>query len=167
MIFFTRALYDAQQPGSGTRREADRTWTRRVKQYRRYSEVVLPLLPASVRQLCREGLHDATVRSAKQAGNRLSLVLDTSGAVTKFADGTVKLTFKGVHGRPRIGTVKGRWWLYEEAHLSANARFSVHMLFDKGELVVDADDLVLTYKRSRARKAGLRALLKSLGVGAG
>jgi hypothetical protein len=115
-----------------------------VKEYARYSAVVLPLLPAPVAKLCRAGLHDARIISAHQRGTIVKLVLDTSGALTDLRGGRVTLAFSGVRGRVRLADLAEDWWLYEEGHLSAVARFSFHVPFRKSELTIDADDLRIT-----------------------
>jgi hypothetical protein len=35
----------------------------------------------------------------------------------------------------------GQWWLYEEAHLSSRAAFSLHVMFDKSDVEIEAEGL--------------------------
>jgi len=65
MIFFTRQLQDGIQSNSGWTRRADREWKKRVELHERYHAAIAPMLPTSVRRLCRETLHDAVVTLAK------------------------------------------------------------------------------------------------------
>lgn len=41
----------------------------------------------------------------------------------------------------RPGRLRGQWWLYDEAHLSSHSRFSLHVMFDKSDVEIDADAL--------------------------
>ena len=141
MIFFTRRLQDGVQDDSGWTRRAGREWKRRAEIYRRYKAVIAPLLPSSVRRLCRDTLHDAVVTSVKQQNGTLKLDVDARGALGGFRGYRVRLTFRGVKRPIRTRGVVGNWWLYEEAHLSSRARFALHVLFHRGELEIEADEL--------------------------
>jgi hypothetical protein len=144
MVFFTRELYLGGQPNSGWERRAEREWNRAADDYARYLEVIAPWLPATVWRLCREGLHDGVIRSASHRSGELVLVVDTANALSGFRGRRpVKLTFRGVRGRVRTSHLPGRWWLYDEAHLRSGGRFSLHVLFDRGELEIDADELLI------------------------
>jgi hypothetical protein len=143
MIFFTRELYQGVQPNSGWERRATREWHRAADDYQRYYEVISPRLPATVRRLCGDGLHDSVVRSASHRAGELILVLDLANALSGFRGRVVQLTFRGVPGRIRTSHLVGQWWLYEEAHLRPVGRFSLHVLFDKDELEIDAEELLL------------------------
>jgi len=143
MIFFTRELYLGYQPGSGWERRAEREWGRRRELYEWYADVVEPMLPAGMRRLCREGLHDAIVLAASREGDRVTVIVDTSGASTRFRGRPVRLTFDGVRGRPAVARLVNQWWLYEEAHLSPRARFNLQVLFHESEWEVEADDLTV------------------------
>jgi hypothetical protein len=143
MIFFTHDLYLGCQPGSGWERRAEREWARRRKLYERYAEAVEPMLPTGVRRLCREGLHDAIVLAASREGDRMTVIVDTTGALTRFRGRPVRLTFHGVRGRPAVARLANQWWLYEEAHLSSRARFSLQVLFHESEWEIEADDLTI------------------------
>lgn len=141
MIFFTRQLQDGVQDDSGWTRRAGQEWKRRAEIYRRYLAVIAPLLPSSVRRLCRETLHDAVVTSAKQHRGKIILVMDARGALGGFRGYRVRLTFSGAKRPIRTRGLVGNWWLYEEAHLSSRARFALHVLFHRGELEIEADEL--------------------------
>jgi hypothetical protein len=170
MVFFTRELYEGIQPESGWEHRAMRQWDRLDKIYARYAEVVGPLLPSPVRRLCREGLHDGIVREAAASGGELTLVVDTTGAPGRFRGRGVRLTFRGVRGRPAVSRLPGGWWLYEEGHLTPRARFSLQVLFDRSELEVEADDLIIErLPRSAAKQTWPRSvtLLRSIGDGPG
>ena len=143
MVFFTRQLLDGVQDDSGWTRKAGHEWKRRAEIYRRYVVVITPMLPASVVRLCRETLHDAVVDSVHQTSDTLILVMDARSALGGFRGRRIRLTFSGVKRRvPTRGSV-GRWWLYEEPHLCSRARFSLHVLFHKGEMEIEADELSL------------------------
>jgi hypothetical protein len=113
--------------------------------------VITPMLPPAVRKLCEWGLHDATVASVSRDGPSLSLVVDTRHAVSRFRPHRVRLEFRGVKNRVTKRGLVGKWWLYEEAHLSSRARFAIHVLLDKTEIEIEADDLKL-FKVPRAAK---------------
>jgi hypothetical protein len=141
MMFFTRELYRGIQPKSGWEHRADREWYRRLDIYTNYREVISPMLPQPVRRLCTQGLHDGVVREAAFKNGELVLVVEATNALSGFRGRQVRLTFRGVKGRPRVAKLAGQWWLYEEVHLSSRARFSLHVLFDLSELEVEADEL--------------------------
>jgi hypothetical protein len=144
MIFFTRKLYDEMQADTRGGTRALREWDRRAEAYRRYGQVVLPLVPKAVARLGREGLHDATIVSAVQRARRLTLIVDTTHALTRIGRrGHVRLVFHGVRGKIDTRRLARAWWCYEEVHLSSRARFALHVLFHRGELEIEADDLVI------------------------
>lgn len=145
MVFFTRELYLGIQPKSGWERRAIREWHRRVDIYARYAEVISPMLPASVHRLCKYGLHDGVVRKASAIAGELVLVVDATNALTRFRGRQVRLTFRGVRGRPAVAKLVGQWWLYDEAHLSARTRFNLQILFDSSELEIEADELAIDF----------------------
>jgi len=141
MIFFTRQLQDGIQDDSGWTRRAGREWKRRAKIYRSYEAVIAPMLPAAVVTLCRKTLHDAVVESAEQDSGTLRLVMDARGALGGFRGHRVRLIFSGVKRRIRARGLVSKWWLYQEAHLSSRARFSLHVLFHRDEIEIEADEL--------------------------
>lgn len=49
--------------------------------------------------------------------------------------------FSGVRGRIPTRALRRQWWLYEEAHLSSRARFSLHVMFDESDVEIEADGL--------------------------
>ncbi len=143
MIFFTRTLCQGIQPKSGWEQPAYHQWRRRVKVYADYLTAIGPMLPASVKRLCRASLHDARVVAAEQKPGVLILVLDASNALSRFRGQCVRLRFHGVEKRLPLRGLAGQWWLYEEAHLSSRACFSLHVLFDMSELEIEANELVI------------------------
>ncbi|AWM38788.1 hypothetical protein GobsT_30100 [Gemmata obscuriglobus] len=144
MVFFTRDLYTGTQDNSGRSRRAGREWDRRYEAYSRYLDVIGPYLPRPVRQLAADGPHDAVVRAASFGTGELTLRLDTSGALGSFRGRRpLRLTFRGVPGRVRTRHLLGQWWLYQEAHLRSNGRFSIHVLFDEDELEIEADEVLI------------------------
>jgi Protein of unknown function (DUF4085) len=152
MIFFTRELYEGYQDGSGWQRRALRQWDRRQEIYTRYFDVIAPLLPASLRRLHVEGLHDGRIRVASLQDHELVLRIDANNALSGFRGRQVHLRFRGVRGRPKIGKLVGQWWLYHEAHLSSRARFSLHVFFDRSDLEVEADELIIKLLPNRRAK---------------
>ncbi len=145
MIFFTRELHLGIQPKSGWERRAEREWYRRIELFAKYRDLIGPMLPASVRRLAKQGLHDGVVRKAVFKGGEFVLLVDATNALSRFRGRNVRLTFRGVRGKPTISKLIGQWWLYEEAHLTSRARFSLHILFDESELEVEADELTIDY----------------------
>src|SRR5690349_8646528 len=134
MVFFTRQLYTGIQPNSGWERRAEKEWNRRSRICRRYEALIAPLLPASVVRLSGETLHDAVVRSVEQQPDRFIMFVDARGALGGFRGWRARLTFSGIHGRVRTRGLVGRWWLYEEVHLSSHAKFNLQVLFSDSEL---------------------------------
>jgi hypothetical protein len=151
MVFFTRELYLGIQPNSGWVRRAEREWYRRVDIYAQYAKVIAPMLPPSVRRLCKHGLHDGVVTEAAFQSGKLVLDVDATNALSGFRGRQVRLAFGGVRGRPAVAKLVGQWWLYDEAHLSSRARFNFQVLFDPSDLEIEADELVIQLlPRSRA-----------------
>jgi Protein of unknown function (DUF4085) len=146
MIFFTRQLYQGTQPKSGWELRADRVWHQRLKICTRYEAVIRPLLPSSVVRFLRKSLHDAVVESVSQRSGKLVLIMDARPCASgSYRGHRVRLTFGGVRGRIRTSGLVGEWWLYREVHLSSRAKFSLHLLFTKSELEIEADGL--SFKR--------------------
>lgn len=139
MMFFTRQLYQDMQPKSGRERWADREWSRRAKLYERYEAVIQPLLPSSAVRFSRKSFHDAKVEAISQSSGKIVLVLDARPCGGR----RVRLTFTGVRRRVRARGLVGQWLFYHEIHLCSRARFSVHILFTKSELEIDADEILL------------------------
>ena len=144
-FFFTRQLQDGVQDDSGWTRRAGREWKRRAEIYRRYVATIAPMIPQAVLRLCRETLHDAVVESVEQTSGILTLVMDARGALGGFRGQRVRLQFTGVRGKINTRGLVGRWWLYQEPHLCSRARFSLHVLFDRGEIEIEADNLSMGY----------------------
>ncbi|HEX8914765.1 MAG TPA: DUF4085 family protein [Humisphaera sp.] len=150
MIFFTRQLYSGGQPASGWERRAHNEWGRRLKIYDAYLAAIGPMLPASVRKLMSRGLHDGIVRAAEYRAGVLTMVVEGGWG---FGGRTARLVFRGVRGRPAVAKLVGEWWLYDEAHLSANAAFAVHVLFTRRELAIEANELTFEVEsRGKWRK---------------
>jgi len=143
MIFFTRELYLGYQANSGWERKASREWNRRAKIYADYAKVIEPMLPASVRRLCSQGLHDGIIREASLKNGELKLIVDATKALSRFRGRHVQLRFLGVRGRPAVAKLIGQWWLYEEAHLCSHTRFCLQVLLTPDELEIEADELVI------------------------
>ena len=152
MIFFTRELFEGTQPNSGWERRAMRETERRRKIYLSYFDVIAPLLPPAVVRLCKAGLHDGVIRKASIKGHNLVLVVDTTNALSEFRGSLVTLTFCAVRGHPAVSKLVGEWWLYEEAHLSSNAPFSLHVMFNKVDLEIEAEELVIKLSSGRRRR---------------
>ncbi len=140
MIFFTRDLHQRLQSDW---QKASREWKRYAQLYGNYLEAIAPLLPASVKQLYRHSLHDAAVVTAHQEARDLTLVLDTSNALSRFRGHCVHLCFRGVKKHVPLRGLAGQWWLCDEAHLCSHSRFSLHVMLDKSDLEIEADDLVI------------------------
>jgi hypothetical protein len=143
MIFFTRELFEGTQSHSGWERRAMRETERRGKIYAKYFDAIAPLLPSAVVRLCKMGLHDGVIQYASLKDHELVLVVDTTNALSEFRGSRVRLTFHGVRGRPSVSKLVGEWWLYEEAHLSSNAPFCLHVMFNKVDLEIEAERLVI------------------------
>jgi hypothetical protein len=143
MIFFTRPLYQDIQPISDWKpRPAEREWNSRSKILRRYEKIITPLLPLSAVQLLRKSLHDAEVESISQNSGKLVLVMDARPcAAGSYRGYRVRLTFDGVRRHINTRGLIGQWWLYSEVHLCSHAKFSLHVLFTKSELEIEADKL--------------------------
>ena len=99
------------------------------------------MIPPAVLRLCRETTHDAVVESVKQTSGTLTMIMDARGALGGFRGHRVRLHFTGVRGKIKTRGFVGRWWLYQEPHLCGRARFSLHVLLDRGEIEIEADNL--------------------------
>ena len=141
MIFITREIHEGFQDGSGWERRARREWEKRADIYARYLKVIAPMLPKTVRQLAASGLHDARVEAAGQTGKKLVMTMDAKGALGGFRGRMLRLTFCGFRGRVPVTKLVGQWWLYEEAHLSRRAAFSLHVMFEKTDVEIEAERL--------------------------
>ena len=141
MIFFTRKLYDGYQPNSGWERRAMKTWLKLSSLYQDYRKTISPLLPKSIVELDRHGLHDAVVTSCSMADGEFKIVLDATNALSKWRGKLVTLTFMGVVNRVQTRSIPSQWWLYAELHLSSSAKYSLHVLLTDSEMQIDADDL--------------------------
>jgi len=152
MIFFTRELFEGTQPHSGWVRRAMRETERRGKIYARYFDVIAPLLPPAVVRLCKAGLHDGVIQQASLKDHELVLVVDTANALSEFRGSLVTLTFRGVRGHRAVAKLVGEWWLYQEAHLSSNAPFSLHVMFNKVDLEIEAEELLIKLSPAGRRR---------------
>ena len=125
---------------------------RRGKIYAKYFDVIAPLLPPAVVRLCKKGLHDGVIQEASLKDHELVLVVDTTNALSGFRGSLVTLTFRGVCGHPAASKLVGEWWLYEEAHLSSNAPFSLHVMFNRIDLEIEAEKLVIKLSSEGRRR---------------
>jgi hypothetical protein len=141
MIFFTRELFRGYQPGSGRERSAMREWQRNNEIYLAYRHIISPLLPRAIVRLSGDGLHDSVVTHAAQRGGTFTLTLDTSGSFSRFRPRPVRLTFTGVKRKLPIRGLVGKWWLYDEVHLTSRAKFNLQVMFTDSELEFDGDDV--------------------------
>lgn len=82
------------------------------------------------------------------------MVVDATHALSGFRGRRVRLTFRGVSGRPAVSKLVGQWWLYEEAHLRSGGRFCLSVLFDPMELDIEADELVIEVLPKRHAEPG-------------
>ena len=60
-----------------------------------------------------------------------------------FLGRQIRLSFRGVSGRPALSKLVRQWWLYEGAHLRPGGRFCLSVLLDQTELDIEADELVI------------------------
>jgi|GEM_PF-6539587 hypothetical protein len=137
MIFFTRALYEGFQPDSGWERKAMGEWQRRSKAYNECLRIITPLLPVTVHRFCRQDLHDCKVVKAVFGKSFVRFVLDAKHAFS-LPHALYELTFKGVSSFRGAKQLSGRWWLYDEFHLCSSSPFCFHVMFDEGEIEIDA-----------------------------
>jgi hypothetical protein len=140
MIFFTRNLYQRLQRQSDWQ-QANRDWKRFEQIYANHLTAITPLLPTSVRRLCRNSLHDAEVVMTHREAGVLTLVMDTSNALSRFRGHCVHLRFHGVKKHVPLRGLPGQSWVCEETHLCSRSRFSLHVLFDKSDLEIEVDEL--------------------------
>jgi len=157
MMFFTRKLYDGVQPDSGWERRAEREWDRRRDTYEKYLALIRPRLPPGARRASRTTLHDGIITSAAMKGTKLRVVVDARGALGSHRGKHVELVFTDVTRSSEFGLarLRGCWWLYEEFHLASDDRFRMDVLFDKGELEIEAADLVVTSTLPRRKQRQL------------
>jgi hypothetical protein len=150
MIFFSRNLFEELQSDW---QRASRRWKRYERIYANHLAAIAPLLPTSVKLLCRNSLHDAEVVTTQQKAGVLTLVMDTSNASSRFRGHCVHLCFHGVKKHVPLHGLAGQTWLYQEAHLCSRSRFSLHVLFDKSDREIEADELLIQqFKRQLITK---------------
>jgi hypothetical protein len=154
VIFFTRELFLGIQPKSGWERRAEREWYRRSDIYAQYTKVIAPLLPPSVRRLCKASLHDGVLSRVALKDGELTMHVDATNALSDFRGRQVRLTFQGVRDRPAVSKLDGEWWLYEEAHLTSRARFNLQVLFNREEMEIEAEGLLIELLPKGSRRAG-------------
>jgi len=144
MIFFTRQLCQDIQPKSGRARAAEREWNRRLELSQRYESLIQPLLPSSVVRFSRKSFHDAADGAVSQSFGRVALILAARPRASgSYRGHRARLTFVGVRRRIRTSGLVGQWWLYNEIHLCSRTKFSLHLLFTKSKLEIEANEILI------------------------
>ncbi len=143
MKFFTRQLYEAQQGDPDLRDviEADRQWLMASQAYQQHLQSIYPYLPKRMQEFSAVSLHDGVVRAVTWIGDEIQLQI--AGCGCWGPGGSLELIFRGVKIAEGINDILEDWWLYEEVHLSQDAAFEYHVLFQDTELLVVADDVEL------------------------
>ena len=147
MIFFTRELCNAYQPGSPRERQASNEWNRRLKVYRQYFNIIFKFLPKNLRKLERYSFHDCEIKSVKESKSNIVFILDTSNSVGFSPNYKIILKFKGIKNNPQVKKIIGQYWLYDEVHLSAEAAFDYHIFLDKEDIVISANDVEFVLRK--------------------
>lgn len=143
MIFFTRKLYEGIQPESGWERRAENLWDKHCQIYRKYFQLISPMLPVSARKFSKQSLHDGVILKTRTTKGRLELLIDGHGMVDLSPHNNYKVVFSGVTDYRGPRQLEGALWCYDEIHLCSSAPFSFHVLFHKGEMEIDAVEVKL------------------------
>jgi hypothetical protein len=156
MIFFTKRLFLGYQSKSNWQKRAYKEWENNRRTYTIYSAIIAPLLPKSIVKLDYSGLHDAVVTSIKQGADDLTIVLDTTHALSRsyLFCREVSLLFGGVKKKIQTKGLVGQYWLEQEVHLCSRAKFSLQVLFhgcqdDVKEIEIEADSLKIKTRKKR------------------
>ena len=142
MKFFTRKLYDSLQGYHDMPVEYD--WDAVCERYLTHINALRFHLPKSMQEFCDISLHDGIVEAVSQAGDEIHLSIDGSDCL-EF-ECPLQLIFREVKLVQGIEDITGDWWLYEEVHPSGVASFEYHVLLERSEFVVAADDVELIRK---------------------
>jgi hypothetical protein len=94
MVFFTRKLCEGHQPDSGWENQALRTRRKLAEVYPDYRKAIESLLPKSVVELDRHGLHDARITSCSSKRGRLTIDLDATRIGSRWGGGLVTLRWR-------------------------------------------------------------------------
>ena len=151
MRFLTRELYQNMQAksrdeliDSERRVVAEQAWSEARKRSDRAQKEILGLLPQGARSFIeKECLHDAIVQSVDYEGATLTITLKYPAARIR-PEIRYTLTFHGVREAEGIDEIKGQWWLEQEIALSSKAAFELHVLCDRSEFRVIADEIEFT-----------------------
>lgn len=150
MKFFTPELYAFTQRGDIPYKVRESRWTAASKLYSEHLKNIKHQLSKQILYICEHILHDGIIMAIEQPSpENLSLEIDSSGCPWG-PRGRCVLSFRGVRTIKGLRDCVGAAWLYEEAHLDADARFSFQVLValrtpvgHVAELCVVADDVEL------------------------
>lgn len=143
MKFFTRRLYDAIKVPSETI-ESEKTeaeWNSTKAKYENHWNSIQLNLPSHIRVLGRTPFHDGIIKSIDEPNVDEVLLLVDCRNNPWGPRGMFQIHFTGVHEFCTTGTTSGDWWVYEEIHLHPQAVFEYHVLCERSEFSIAADDV--------------------------
>lgn len=160
MKFFTRQLYDTSQPKNyRTQEEVEAVWPRiealwkeAQADYQRMFTTVVQSLPVGARTFFEKvHMHDAKFLSVTTEPNdTVTMVFDTIGSYLPGEQ--FQVSFHGVKLVDGLTGLEGEWWLYTEVHPSDTAAFDLHVLCEKIEFRVVANDVSFTAIGERKKR---------------
>ena len=109
--------------------------------YSAHLDKIRPKLPPRMQTLAGTTLHDGVVVAASRPSGS-EFVVDVNAADNPWGPrGAYRLRFTGVRQVDGFDTLVGDYWLYEEVHSHAEARFEYRVLCARSDFRVVADDV--------------------------
>lgn len=141
MIYITRKLYNSQQGDLSAKEEkfVDKNWKEACMEYKTNLKKIKPHLPRSMQDFCEISLHDGIIDSFTRTKHYLKIKINGCGCCGPA--GKLELIFYGVKSVKGLDNIINDWWLYEEVYLSKKGRFEYHVLLEKSEFMVVADEV--------------------------
>ena len=148
MKFFTHKLQQQLQ----TRipedfREAIAKWDAAKLQYEQVLNEVRDSFPRGVRDFLKVSLHDAVIKSVEELPKTRTITITLfhyPSSRGSYPGTRYFVTFHGTLIADGLEGLIGETWLYEEMHPSDAAAFEFHVLCEKSEFRIVANDITLT-----------------------
>lgn len=152
MVFFTKKLFDRiNGPNIRTARRSLIQWQRNGALYKRYFDLIAEFLPAALRRLNTNTLHDSVVLGIKKRLDVVTIKLRGNDVLGGWRKRTVVLQFSGTLRATIPRTIVGKRWNHDEAHLASDNRFRFCASFSNGadhaEVEIEARGLRIFVKR--------------------
>lgn len=149
MKFLTRELFNDR---SSNKMEK---WDEAEKKCQEYYNSIKGSLPESMKDYWEHGPnpHDGIIKSVSKDKDRLIITIDGSTCPSfddlppKIKDfrpcpkGLFQIIFSGLKSAKGINDIVNDEWLYDEVHLSESGKFEYHVLLEKSEIVIVANNI--------------------------